>query len=123
MSSATLYNMHVFDGIINVLQRLVIDNHDSPQGPDHPDGVQETHDQNNEEDHPNRGGASRLGGLIVQNIASVWRDQRITATFMVELMALAAKFLFHLTLFVAIFTVYGLPINIIRDFYLVLQQN
>jgi len=44
----------------------------------------------------------------------------VTATFVVELMALhaAAKFLFHLILFVAAFTLYGLPINTIRDFYL-----
>lgn len=47
----------------------------------------------------------------------MWRDNRATANFSVELMALAAKFLFHLLLFCVVFATYGLPISIIRDFY------
>jgi hypothetical protein len=133
MSSSALYNIHLFDGIINVCQRLIIDRHEVleddiendevGQGPSHPanvDGQDAATGRNNgAEDISQR---DSLQKCILQKIASVWRDQRITATFMVELMALSAKFLFHLILFVAVFTLYGLPINIIRDFYLAFMK-
>jgi E3 ubiquitin-protein ligase synoviolin len=129
LSSGVLYGIHVFDGCINVLQRLIIDRHET-----HPDG----HDDVQVDDNvvspeggsvddtnrlPDRADAVRrpendgLSKYLLQRIASVWRDQRVTLTFMVELMALGSKFLFHLTLFVTVFSLYGLPINIIRDFY------
>lgn len=119
-SSSTLYGIHVFDGILNVLQRLIIDGNDQEHGGGRTEERHET------EENPERqeGGREQIAVRdsfqkhILQEVASVWRDRRITATFMVELMALASKFLFHLILFIAVSTLYGLPINIIRDFYM-----
>ncbi len=129
MSSSALYNIHIFDGIINVCQRLVIDRHEvdidnneGAQGFDSQSATGNDAVQGNQVDEATRQREESLQKIILQKVASVWRDQRITATFVVELMALAAKFLFHLTLFVAVFTLYGLPINIIRDFYLAFMK-
>ena len=120
-SSSTLYGIHVFDGFLNVLQRLIIDGNIQ----DHGDDITgEHHDQSDEVPETQDGGHEQIAVRdslqknILQQVASVWRDQRITATFIVELMALASKFLFHLILFAVVSTLYGLPINIIRDFYM-----
>lgn len=133
MSSSTLYNLHIIDGMINVAQRLIIDRHEEINGiPEDNEADKEDADPSaadgQEEAVANRNGTGNsnqrtsLPKYLLQKIASVWRDQRITGTFIVELMALAAKFLFHLFLFVSVFTLYGLPINIIRDFYLAFMK-
>ena len=125
MSSSTLYGIHVFDGCLTVLQRLIIDEkgHEDENG----STTEEDRDQREEDPESPEGrgretARSSLPKYMLQHVATVWRDQRITATFMVELMALASKFLFHLILFVCIFTLYGLPINIIRDFYMAFNK-
>lgn len=131
LSSGVLYSIHVFDGCINVLQRLIIDRHEtqpidndevegvdgnavSPEGGSVDDGSQLPAGP----EHVRRLENDGLSKYLLQHVASIWRDQRVTLTFLVELMALGSKFLFHLTLFMAVFSLYGLPINIIRDFYM-----
>lgn len=121
MSSLTLYGIHFFDGVISVLQKFFLDREN-----------QEEEEENGEESD-GKGPDDELNPVVptnevhtqltfmqiaIQKVATAWRDQRITLTFFVELMALAAKFLFHLSLFTAIFTLYGLPLNILRDFYM-----
>ena len=124
MSSSALYGIHVFDGCLNVLQRLIIDEkrHDDENGSTEEDRDQQEEDQERPEGRGREIARYSLPKYILQQVATGWRDQRITATFMVELMALASKFLFHLILFVSIFTLYGLPINIIRDFYMAFNK-
>ena len=130
MSSSALYGLHLFDGMLNVAQRIFIDGNkprnedggddedlqvgqdDAEQVPELPAG--HVQGQGQGQGHAN----NSLTKYAIQHVASIWRDQRITATFFVELMALASKFLLHAGLFMVVFSLYGLPINIIRDFYM-----
>mmetsp|Transcript_7988 Transcript_7988/g.15047 ORF Transcript_7988/g.15047 Transcript_7988/m.15047 type:complete len:684 (+) Transcript_7988:101-2152(+) len=129
VSSGVLYGIHVFDGCINVLQRLIIDRHREthPGDDDHVEVDENADVTDGPVDDPSQlpVGPEHVHGLatqLLQRIASVWRDQRVTLTFMVELMALGSKFLFHLILFATVFSLYGLPINIIRDFYVAFNK-
>jgi E3 ubiquitin-protein ligase synoviolin len=118
MSSLTLYGIHFFDGVVSVLQRYFLDK-DEEKGNEHNesngdvDAVTPTNEVHAQ---------LTIMQITIQKLATIWRDQRITATFFVELMALAAKFLFHLALFTVIFTLYGLPLNILRDFYMAFMK-
>lgn len=133
LSSSTLYYLHMFDGLINIGQRLILEQHNIGTNDVESDTVDQEAVESvnlNREDSRNGVGngeatdaaQNSASKFILQKVATVWRDQRITATFMVELMALAAKFLFHLILFVAVLNLYGLPINIIRDFYMAFMK-
>lgn len=120
MSSLTLYGIHFLDGVITVLQKCFLDKKEEDE-----EGVKEEEESKESDDEVNPELPTNethvhltFMQIAIQKVATIWRDQRITATFFVELMALAAKFLFHLTLFTVIFTLYGLPLNILRDFYM-----
>jgi len=126
ISIQALYGIHVFDGVITFMQRVVLDKLDD-------DFDDDSTQQNTDDGAALRGEVqpplpenSEMKESIIlsklkaatQNIAFFWRDHRATATFAVELMAVAAMFLFNLLLFVVVFTIYGLPINIVRDLYM-----
>jgi hypothetical protein len=119
MNSSALYGIHGLDGLLNVLQRLIIDRYERHGGHDEADETPDDHVRPAGDDIPANDGLLKY---VLQHIMSVWRDQRVTLTFLVELVALGSKFLFHLTLFIAVFSLYGLPINIIRDFYMAFNK-
>lgn len=125
ISIQALYGIHVFDGVVTFMQRVVLDKLD--------DDVDGESTQKNADDEAREGEVQppplqnpettdsiilSKFKAVIQNIAFFWRDHRATATFAIELMAVAAMFLFNLLLFVVVFTIYGLPINIVRDLYM-----
>ncbi len=138
LSSSALSMIHVYDSMLNMMQKIIVERKHPLFGgddleEDHEEGTAEVaavtsegpeeSGANSDGDRPRRGRRRQtLASKIVQRMASVWRDQRVTITFLIELMALAAKFLFHLVLFAVVFSLYGLPINIIRDFYLAFRK-
>jgi hypothetical protein len=63
-----------------------------------------------------------FAGVLLKHFANPWRDQRATFTFVIELQAQAAKFLFYVVFFAIVFTYYGMPINIFREVYVSFQQ-
>ncbi len=63
-----------------------------------------------------------FAGVLLKHLANPWRDQRATFTFVIELQAQAAKFLFYVVFFAIVFTYYGMPINIFREVYVSFQQ-
>jgi len=146
MNSHFLYALHILDGIINMFHNFITDDHDDENDDDEEEGdsngsgsgngdagseeiveALEGQSQAHTQTQPqratqttqrlNRRNHRRRYQILIGRIASMWRDNRATANFSVELMALAAKFLFHLLLFLVVFATYGLPISIIRDFY------
>ncbi len=141
MSTSALFMIHVYDSMLNMMQKIIVERKHPIYGGDNPEddyeddtgavavmdenpGVDQGESGGNSDGDRNRRGRRQptMASKLVQRLASVWRDQRVTVTFIIELMALAAKFLFHLILFVVVFTLYGLPINIIRDFYLAFRK-
>ncbi len=109
LSCYFLFGLHVFDGWITVMQQFL------SEGDDHDDDGEDTDETAVQPTTPTTSQSSKR--IIVGRIASLWRDNRAKANFSVELMALAAKFLLNLALFITVFATYGLPISIIRDFY------
>jgi len=141
MSTHGLYTLHVLDGTINILQRLTTQNlskdgEDSNNDNDESSAVVSGEVGNdtdanavvNTEDTQDTGALQRdlvnpsRTVIFIHRIISIWRDYRATATFIIELMAVAAKFLFTFILFIIMFTIYGLPVNIIRDLYVAYQR-
>jgi len=121
ISNFALFMFHAVDSMLNVLQKIIVER----QQVDYDNEGEDSGDNDRAQNHTparSRGGKQNFIQRLVQCLASFWRDHRVTATFVIELMALAAKFLFHLILFVVVFTLYGLPINIIRDFYLAFRR-
>ena len=130
MSSHALYLIHVLDGIISILQRLFqtkrAETNEATSNENESDGNERTEER---EVHATDSDLSARSqptvspfARTVHRITSFWRDHHVTANFSVELMTLAAKFLFHLVLFVVVMTIYGLPINIIREVYMSYQR-
>lgn len=125
LSCHCLYILHVLDGVVNVVQRLSCGSDNGNDGINLSSGeVQEAveqlegnEDSNNEASSSPSATTSRHK-ILIGRLASKWKDSRATANFTVELMSLSAKFLLHLILFIAVFSTYGLPISIIRDFYM-----
>ena len=115
LNSHFLYGLHVVDGCINVFQRLLSDDN---EGNEDGETAQEQEQEGTpSSSQPNEERESRHA-ILIGRLASFWRDNRATANFSVELMALAAKFLLHLIYFGSVFATYGLPLSIIRDFYM-----
>jgi len=126
LSVQALYNLHVLDGVVTLMQRIVLDKGDSN---DDTDSVQENTNAENTGEEENPLGTPLVANekksvfrRTIQQMSFFWRDHRATATFGIELMAVAAKFLFNLLLFIVVFTIYGLPINIVRDLYIAYQK-
>lgn len=143
MSTHGLYALHVLDGVVNILQRFTTperlsqrDNEDVKEDETEPVVVATAESSNytdvaNEEtdravlteDATARNHIKYSRTIIfIHRLISIWRDYRATATFIIELMAVAAKFLFTFILFIIMFTIYGLPVNIIRDLYVAYQK-
>jgi E3 ubiquitin-protein ligase synoviolin len=108
LSTITLFEMHIVDGLMTIIQRF----HTEAE-----DDVDSTPTRNN---HPHQ----ELSTLqrISQRITCTWRDNRATLSISVELLAQAAKFLFSLTLFGTVLTYYGLPFSILREVYFSYQK-
>lgn len=124
ISNIALFMLHAVDSMLNILQKVIVERHQTSDDNEN-DGEEDPGDSvraQNRTTSRSRDGKQSFIQRTVQRLASFWRDYRVTATFVIELMALAAKFLFHLILFIVVFTLYGLPINIIRDFYLAFRR-
>jgi hypothetical protein len=133
LSCHCLYMVHVLDGLVNVVQRLSCgSDNGNDDGDDIGSGeIQETVEPvEGNEDNSNESSSSSSPPIVttatatsrhkilIGRLASKWKDSRATANFTIELLSLSAKFLLHLILFIAVFSTYGLPISIIRDFYM-----
>jgi len=111
MSSYCLFMIHSIDGFVNVVQRLTCSSSTETSEVETAAATTTTATETSTT-------SASTHQKIIGQIASFWRDNRNNASFSIELMALAAKFLFHFILFIVVFATYGLPISIIRDFYL-----
>lgn len=125
ISIQALYGIHIFDGVVTLMQRIALDNLDddcdgNPTPHNTDEGTIGEEDQQSPQQNQQTNDSIIFSKFkaAIQRIAFFWRDHRATATFAVELMAVAATFLFSLILFVVVFTIYGLPINIVRDLYM-----
>jgi len=125
ISIQALYGIHIFDGVVTLMQRIALDKLDDDCENDSPiqntdEGTPVEADQQSPQQNQQTEDSIIFLKFkaAVQRIAFFWRDHRATATFAIELMAVAATFLFSLILFVVVFTIYGLPINIVRDLYM-----
>jgi len=121
VSIQALYGLHFLDGVVGLMQRIVLDKPDENDGDANQNDNEEEMQGNQQFPPRNRQETDsfilKKIQAVIKQIAFFWRDHRATASFAVELMAVAATFLFSLILFVVVFTIYGLPINIIRDLY------
>lgn len=123
MSSHSLYLLHVMDGVISILQRIVQTKRSDANIADSNEIEPDANVRLEERDSSPRSQPTvSKSTRIVNRITSFWTDHYATANFGVELMTLAAQFLFHIVLFVAVLTIYGLPINIIREVYMSYQR-
>jgi len=105
LSTITLFEIHIVDGVMNLLQRFHTEtdyNTDEVKSETH-------HDHHRQELSP----LQRLS----QRITCTWRENRATLSISIELLAHAAKFLFSLTLFGTVLMYYGLPFSILREVY------
>jgi E3 ubiquitin-protein ligase synoviolin len=106
VSNIALHWMHIIDGLVTVLQHLCLEKENNT-------GVLE---DKNEHEIPLSAKKSIYNYLSQMLIAS-WLENRATLTFAVELTADAAKFLFYLLFFFAVYSFYGVPLNIVREIY------
>jgi len=135
-----MYHLHVIDGIVGALCHWCEgDHHYCPVGgmaaPDDED-VDENENENeneneterlqgshnNHDNHNNQYNQNSLARKLVHRLADPWKDRRATFSFLIELQAQSAKFLFYLVFFAIVFTYYGMPINIFREVYVSFQQ-
>mmetsp|Transcript_13932 Transcript_13932/g.22812 ORF Transcript_13932/g.22812 Transcript_13932/m.22812 type:complete len:798 (+) Transcript_13932:27-2420(+) len=134
-SSAIMsYILHVIDGFIGFLHHWVEGEHhhcpvggmaepNANEGGANMNAVEEeanaaqTQRQQQEQQQP-----KSFAGVLLKHLANPWRDQRATFSFVIELVAQAAKFLFYVVFFAIVFTYYGMPINIFREVYVSFQQ-
>ncbi|KAL7499031.1 hypothetical protein ACHAWT_009627 [Skeletonema menzelii] len=134
-SSAIMsYILHVIDGFIGFLHHWVEGEHhhcpvggmaepNANEGGANMNAVEEeanaaqTRQQQQEQQQP-----KSFAGVLLKHLANPWRDQRATFSFVIELVAQAAKFLFYVVFFAIVFTYYGMPINIFREVYVSFQQ-
>eukprot|EP00986_Skeletonema_menzelii_P019214 scaffold27170_cov160-Skeletonema_menzelii.AAC.3 len=134
-SSAIMsYILHVIDGFIGFLHHWVEGEHhhcpvggmaepNANEGGANMNAVEEeanaaqTQQQQQEQQQP-----KSFAGVLLKHLANPWRDQRATFSFVIELVAQAAKFLFYVVFFAIVFTYYGMPINIFREVYVSFQQ-
>lgn len=138
-SSIMSYILHVIDGLMGFLHHLVEgEHHHCPVG-----GMAEPNANENEggastnavEEEANDAAQTQqpqqqqeqqrpksVAAVLLKHLANPWRDQRATFSFVIELVAQAAKFLFYVVFFAIVFTYYGMPINIFREVYVSFQQ-
>ena len=141
-SSIMSYILHVIDGFMGFLHHLVEgEHHHCPVG-----GMAEPNANENEggastnavEEEANDAAQTQqsqqqqqqqeqqrpksVAAVLLKHLANPWRDQRATFSFVIELVAQAAKFLFYVVFFAIVFTYYGMPINIFREVYVSFQQ-
>lgn len=139
-SSIMSYNLHAFDGLMGFLHHWAEgEHHHCPVGGMAEPNSNELEASNNErnqegsssgsDDANNRGAGSNvtqtqksIARILLKHFANPWRDQRATFSFVIELQAQAAKFLFYVVFFAIVFTYYGMPINIFREVYVSFQQ-
>ena len=139
-SSIMSYILHVIDGFMGFLHHLVEgEHHHCPVGgmaepnANENEGVANTNvveeDANNaaqtQPTPPQQQEQQRpksVAAVLLKHLANPWRDQRATFSFVIELVAQAAKFLFYVVFFAIVFTYYGMPINIFREVYVSFQQ-
>ena len=132
LNSHFLYSLHCMDGLVNVLQRIVIvldeirddvvvkvvEEEEENEVGEEPATATNAHTHTTQQQQQQQQQQHSRRRIVIGRISSKWRDHRATANFSIELMSLSAKFLLHLTLFFTVFATYGLPISIIRDFYM-----
>jgi len=135
-SSLMSYNLHVIDGLMGFLHHWAEgEHHHNPvggmaeptanegdantnNGPEQEaDAAQAQQPQQQQQQRP-----KSIAGILLKHFANPWRDQRATFSFVIELQAQAAKFLFYVVFFAIVFTYYGMPINIFREVYVSFQQ-
>jgi len=135
-SSLMSYNLHVIDGLMGFLHHWAEgEHHHNPvggmaeptanegdantnNGPEQEaDAAQPQQPQQQQQQRP-----KSIAGILLKHFANPWRDQRATFSFVIELQAQAAKFLFYVVFFAIVFTYYGMPINIFREVYVSFQQ-
>lgn len=131
-SSIMSYNLHVIDGLMGFLHHLAEgEHHHCPVGgmaePNANEGDARTNEPEEEAnaEQPQQQQQQRqksIAGFLLKRLANPWRDQRATFSFVIELQAQAAKFLFYVVFFAIVFTYYGMPINIFREVYVSFQQ-
>jgi len=131
-SSLMSYNLHVIDGLMGFLHHWAEgEHHHNPVGgmaePTANEGDANTN--NGPEQEADAAQAQQqhqrpksIAGILLKHFANPWRDQRATFSFVIELQAQAAKFLFYVVFFAIVFTYYGMPINIFREVYVSFQQ-
>jgi len=132
-SSLMSYNLHVIDGLMGFLHHWAEgEHHHNPVGgmaePTANEGDANTNNYGPEQEadaaqpqQPQQRPKS-VAGILLKHFANPWRDQRATFSFVIELQAQAAKFLFYVVFFAIVFTYYGMPINIFREVYVSFQQ-
>ena len=130
-SSIMSYNLHAVDGFMGFLHHWVEGEHhhcpvggmaepnENEDGSNANEAVQEESNTNPPQQHQS---PKSIPGLLLKHFANPWRDHRATFSFLIELQAQAAKFLFYVVFFAIVFTYYGMPINIFREVYVSFQQ-
>lgn len=136
-SSIMSYNLHIIDGLMGFLHHLAEGgHHHCPVGgmaePTANEGDAQMNEPEEEAADPSQQQPSQqqpppqrpksIAGILLKRLANPWRDQRATFSFVIELQAQAAKFLFYVVFFAIVFTYYGMPINIFREVYVSFQQ-
>lgn len=134
-SSIMSYNLHVIDGIMGLLHHWAEGGHHhcpvggmaepnanevgntSTNGAEQQEASATQTQQQQQQRRP-----KSIAGVLLKHLANPWRDQRATFSFIIELQAQAAKFLFYVVFFAIVFTYYGMPINIFREVYVSFQQ-
>ena len=100
-----LYDLHIVDGCIQILQRIVGGKkwRRNIEGSDNSDGT-----GNQSSSSPVR---------FVRALSSIWLEKRAALNLSVEVLSSAARLLFYIVFFLAVYSTYGLPVHILREVY------
>lgn len=137
LNAMGMYHLHVVDGIMGALchwcegehhycpvggMAVPDDNDNDNSNGTNDDGNENQEVDNRENSATNPRRSNSIARKLVEHLANPWRDRRATYSFVIELQAQAAKFLFYVVFFAIVFTYYGMPINIFREVYVSFQQ-
>ena len=133
ISGIASYQLHIVDGLVNILQHALDPEHhfyhtylggattDRPPNVQNVEDNDDSFDELQQQQQPQQDTQNSRCKIFVDRMSNFWKDHRATFTFAIELLAKAATFLFYLLFFAIVFTYYGAPINICREVYISYQ--